>query len=99
MADNKLLEHNNGISAVCPEIKPAIIESKLNGGDKEKGDDDGLSDEPPDGGTRAILVMISAFVCVGLIFGVINTYSVIYVKIQENLVQNKVEEASSKAGE
>lgn len=54
--------------------------------------------EPPDGGGRAWLVMISAFLCNGILFGVINTYSVIYMKLQSKLTENGDPEASSKAG-
>lgn len=54
--------------------------------------------EPPDGGARAWLVMISAFLCNGILFGVINTYSVIYMKLQTKLKENGDSEASSKAG-
>lgn len=54
--------------------------------------------EPPDGGARAWLVMISAFLCNGILFGVINTYSVIYMKLQAKLKENGDPEASSKAG-
>uniref|UniRef100_A0A1B6MC42 Major facilitator superfamily (MFS) profile domain-containing protein n=1 Tax=Graphocephala atropunctata TaxID=36148 RepID=A0A1B6MC42_9HEMI len=52
---------------------------------------------PPDGGTRAWLVMIASFFCNGVIFGVINCYSVIYVELQERLDQDGVSESSSKA--
>lgn len=55
--------------------------------------------EPPDGGARAWLVMISAFLCNGILFGVINTYSVIYMKLQSQLTENGDPDASSKAGE
>lgn len=34
-------------------------------------------DEPPDGGARAIVVMISAFLCNSILFGVINTYGTV----------------------
>lgn len=52
---------------------------------------------PPDGGTRAWLVMLASFFCNGVIFGVINTYSVIYVELQKKLEEKGVEDASSKA--
>jgi MFS transporter, MCT family, solute carrier family 16 (monocarboxylic acid transporters), member 10 len=53
--------------------------------------------EPPDGGARAFLVMISAFLCNGILFGIINTYSVIYVSLQKQLTESGDESASSKA--
>jgi MCP family monocarboxylic acid transporter-like MFS transporter 10 len=58
---------------------------------------DGSSAVPPDGGTRAWLVMIASFLCNGILFGVINTYSVIYVDLQKKLEEKGVAEASSKA--
>ncbi|XP_055853944.1 monocarboxylate transporter 10-like [Episyrphus balteatus] len=52
---------------------------------------------PPDGGTRAWLAMISAFFCLGLIFGLINSYSVIYSYLQRRFTSWEDPEASSKA--
>lgn len=54
--------------------------------------------EPPDGGSRAYLVMVSAFLCNGILFGIINTYSVIYLSLQKQLKAGDDEAASSKAG-
>lgn len=53
--------------------------------------------EPPDGGMRAYLVMISAFLCNGILFGIINCYSVIYLSLQRQLKESGDEAASSKA--
>lgn len=53
--------------------------------------------EPPDGGARAWLVMISAFLCNGVIFGIINTYSVLHSFLQDKLTEQQDSEASSKA--
>lgn len=55
--------------------------------------------DPPDGGTRAWLVMVGAFLCNGVLFGVINTYSVVYLSLQKQLHDQGDSEASSKAGE
>lgn len=55
--------------------------------------------EPPDGGMRAYLVMISAFLCNGILFGIINCYSVIYLSLQRQLKESGDEAASSKACE
>lgn len=55
--------------------------------------------EPPDGGARAYLVMVSAFLCNGILFGIINTYSVIYLSLQRQLTASGDEAASSKACE
>ncbi|EDW83659.2 uncharacterized protein Dwil_GK13560 [Drosophila willistoni] len=53
--------------------------------------------EPPDGGTRAWLVMISAFLCNGVIFGFINTYGVLHTLLASRLTASGDTEASSKA--
>lgn len=53
--------------------------------------------EPPDGGLRAYAVMICAFMCNGILFGIINTYSVIYLSLQRSLKESGDEQASSKA--
>uniref|UniRef100_W8B3K1 Monocarboxylate transporter 10 n=2 Tax=Ceratitis capitata TaxID=7213 RepID=W8B3K1_CERCA len=53
--------------------------------------------EPPDGGMRAWLVMVSAFVCNGVIFGTINTYGIIYALLTDRLTTQGEKEASSKA--
>ncbi|XP_034486232.1 monocarboxylate transporter 10 isoform X2 [Drosophila innubila] len=53
--------------------------------------------EPPDGGARAWLVMVSAFLCNGVIFGLINTYGVLHKLLTERLTAQGDLEANSKA--
>lgn len=53
--------------------------------------------EPPDGGTRAWCVMISAFFCNSIIFGIINTYGTVYIKLFQYLKETGDPEAASKA--
>ena len=53
---------------------------------------------PPDGGFRAVSVVVGSFMCNGLIFGLVNSYSVLndeFVRIFENI---GVGNARSKAG-
>lgn len=57
-----------------------------------------LSTEPPDGGARAWCVMISAFFCNSIIFGIINTFGIMYIKIFDYLKESGDSEAASKAG-
>lgn len=64
---------------------------------KEARDNKSSHVEPPDGGARAYLVMISAFLCNGILFGIINCYSVIYLSLQRQLKESGDEAASSKA--
>lgn len=54
--------------------------------------------EPPDGGAQAWLVMVSAFICNGVIFGLINTYGVFHKLLVERLTAQGDGDASSKAG-
>lgn len=51
-----------------------------------------------DGGFRAWLIVLSSFMCNGLIFGVINSYSLVYGKLEKILEENGVEGAGEKAG-
>lgn len=53
---------------------------------------------PPDGGARAWFVMVGAFLCNGILFGVINTYSVIYMDLKKKLETQGDTDTSSKAG-
>ncbi|KRT80483.1 membrane transporter [Oryctes borbonicus] len=51
----------------------------------------------PDGGTRAWLVLLCSFLCNGVIWGVINSYSVLQNEFYENLHSKNDTQASSKA--
>ncbi|CAK9814391.1 Monocarboxylate transporter 10 [Anthophora plagiata] len=52
---------------------------------------------PPDGGMRAWMIMIGSFVINGVLFSVINTYSLIYLELQKRLLESGETAASSKA--
>ncbi|CAH1127090.1 unnamed protein product [Ceutorhynchus assimilis] len=52
---------------------------------------------PADGGTRAWLVMIGSFFCNGILFGVINSYGVLYDDFYQSLKAQGVPNASGKA--
>lgn len=54
--------------------------------------------EPPDGGMRAWLIVFSAFLCNGILFGIINTFGIIYLTLQEKMTTAGDTDASSKAG-
>lgn len=81
MTDSLLTNHNNHVVVVPAKARETRMEQI----------------EPPDGGTRAYLVMVSAFLCNGILFGIINTYSVIYVSLQRQLEASGDKAASSKA--
>ncbi|XP_012221889.1 monocarboxylate transporter 10 isoform X1 [Linepithema humile] len=53
--------------------------------------------EPPDGGLRAWMIMIGSFTINGVLFSIINTYSLIYSELQKRLTEAGETEVSSKA--
>lgn len=53
---------------------------------------------PPDGGLRAWMIMIGSFMINGVLFSIINTYSLIYPELQKRLTEAGEAEVSSKAG-
>lgn len=46
---------------------------------------------------RGVSIVLASFCCNGILFGVINTYSVIYAELFDRLQRSRVEEASAKA--
>lgn len=111
MADKSLLPQINGsanrpiVAAIGTNESPlnangigngtATIHNNTNG-DKNKRSD--VNEPPPDGGARAWCVMVSAFLCNSILFGIINTWGTIYLTLQDELTQRGDTEASSKAG-
>lgn len=83
MTETLLTNHSNHV--VVPAKSEKLLEQKVD------------HIEPPDGGGRAYLVMVCAFMCNGILFGIINTYSVIYLSLQKQLKESGDEEASTKA--
>lgn len=53
---------------------------------------------PADGGSRAWAVMLGSFFCNGILFGVINSYGVLYSEFHDNLQRKNVTNAAGKAG-
>lgn len=92
-----LHEHSEQIIGSNNQV--AKIEKMSNGVNTKEKDNLPVNHfEPPDGGLRAWTILVSAFLCNGIIFGIINTYSVVYLKLQEQMKENGDLEASSKAG-
>lgn len=90
------LKHANGllVQTIGNQQKPLKCDGNGDiGGDKRSMD----SMEPPDGGARAWCVMVAAFLCNSIIFGIINVYGTIFTKLFENLKASGDLEASSKA--
>lgn len=69
---------------------------------RKETDEDFLSEPsiigPPDGGLRAWMIMIGSFMINGVLFSIINTYSLIYPELQKRLTEAGDTEVSSKAG-
>ncbi|KYN17202.1 PREDICTED: monocarboxylate transporter 10 isoform X2 [Trachymyrmex cornetzi] len=53
--------------------------------------------EPPDGGLRAWMIMVGSFTINGVLFSIINSYSLIYQELQKRLIEAGETEVSSKA--
>lgn len=88
---------NNGVRIVSATSAPASA-FKDSADDDNDGDDGEAMFEPPDGGTRAWLVMLSAFMCNSILFGIINTFGTVYVELQKQLSAAGDSSASGKAG-
>ena len=54
--------------------------------------------EPQDGGCWAYLVLITCFLVNGIIFGIINTFGILFVQLREDMEKAGVEDAASKCG-
>ncbi|XP_063701202.1 monocarboxylate transporter 10 isoform X2 [Culicoides brevitarsis] len=98
--------NNLSSNLITSGIKASVVPSKndtntvnkpASGGDTSSSDDSLKEFEPPDGTWRGWVIMLSAFLCNGVIFGIINTYSVIYLRLQQQLEESGDKEASSKA--
>lgn len=57
-----------------------------------------VSNEPPDGGFRAYTVIIGSFLTNGILFGVINSYSVIHEVLKSRLTEDNVPNPDTRAG-
>lgn len=90
--NNNHNKNNNNHVVIVPAITDKVVNN-------EKKLDQHENYEPPDGTFRGYLVMICAFMCNGILFGIINTYSVIYMSLQRQLKESGDELASSKACE
>lgn len=103
MSDNTT--NNLSSNLITSGIKPTVVPAKNDNltvampADTTSSDESLKVFEPPDGTWRGWVIMLSAFLCNGVIFGIINTYSVIYLRLQNQLEESGDKEASSKAGE
>ena len=54
--------------------------------------------QPPDGGFWAWLVLLSCFLVNGIIFGIINTFGILFVQLKKDMDEAGVEDAATKCG-
>merc|ERR1719500_1726723 len=52
--------------------------------------------DPPDGGCRAWFVMVCSFLVNGIVFSIINTFGILFVKLKEELEEAGDEDAAFK---
>lgn len=52
--------------------------------------------EPPDGGVKAWVIMVCSFLVNGIVFSIINTFGILFVKLKEDLETAGVEDAAFK---
>jgi len=52
--------------------------------------------DPPDGGIKAWIVVFCSFLINGIVFGIINTYGILFVKLKESLAASGEEDAAFK---
>lgn len=55
-----------------------------------------VNDEPPDGGCKAWFIMICSFLVNGIVFSIINTFGILFVKLKEDLEKSGDEDAAFK---
>ncbi|XP_029159390.1 monocarboxylate transporter 10 isoform X2 [Nylanderia fulva] len=78
-------------------------EDTMNAARRKESDEDFVTESsnmnvgPPDGGLRAWMIMIGSFTINGVLFSIINTYSLIYPELQKRLTEAGETEVSSKA--
>lgn len=97
------LTENNRITVVMTGAKKSPYKPNENGAGNDEhcvssSSNCKVNTEPPDGGARAWFVVLSSFLCNGILFGVINTYGIIYLTLQEKMTAHGDSGASSKAG-
>ena len=93
----EILDDGNQIKAQKANgLLSEIDKRKCGSEDLENGPRIG-KDDPPDGGVRAWSIMIGSFIINGVLFSVINSYSVVYGKLNENMTHEGINDTASKA--
>ncbi|XP_072390634.1 monocarboxylate transporter 10 isoform X1 [Diabrotica undecimpunctata] len=84
------------------DVESSLVSSKLEvvSGKQQNGvgnHEENNNKHPADGGSRAWVIMLASFFCNGILFGVINSYGVLYSEFHDNLLKRNVTNASGKA--
>ncbi|XP_011865071.1 PREDICTED: monocarboxylate transporter 10 isoform X2 [Vollenhovia emeryi] len=91
----KLMRMHKVENAVAAQTDGDAMCRKVDPDDEDRASEAAVG--PPDGGLRAWLVMIASFTINGVLFSIINTYSLIYPELQKRLAEAGETEVSSKA--
>lgn len=84
--------------SLVPQKLEVNIQKNQQNGSMGNGKYQELSRQPADGGSRAWVIMLASFFCNGILFGVINSYGVLYKELYDNLQKRNVTNASGQAG-
>lgn len=84
------------------DVESSLVLKKIAvNGEKQQqygtGNHEGSHRPPADGGSRGWVIMLASFFCNGILFGVINSYGVLYSKFYDKLLSRNVTNASGKA--
>lgn len=83
--------------SLVPQKLEVNIQKNQQNGSMGNGKYQELSRQPADGGSRAWVIMLASFFCNGILFGVINSYGVLYKELYDNLQKRNVTNASGQA--
>ena len=75
-----------------------LMEGANHTNSESNSNNDVTQSQPPDGGFWAWLVLVSCFLVNGIIFGIINTFGILFVQLKIDLDEAGVEDAATKCG-
>ena len=75
-----------------------LMEGANHNNSESNSNNDVTQPQPPDGGFWAWLVLVSCFLVNGIIFGIINTFGILFVQLKIDLDEAGVEDAATKCG-
>jgi len=81
------------VSCCKDQSNKPLIDTKNSTGNNETTE---IINVPPDGGLWAWVVCVCCFLVNGIIFGIINTFGILFMKLKKDLEANGVEDAATK---